>query len=486
MKKILLLTFTFAALCACSKDVQTQSPFRGVIMTSEDFGQETRTTLSPTLSFAWAKGDIIGVVPMDGKTFQTNYEIKELGSNPKTASFDGGAWALKEGESYAAYYPCQRVILKSNGAAQISFAGQSQNGNDNREHLGSYDYMYASAVVAESGMTTFAFMHKISILKITLPVQKSSSFTRLVLSCDSDVFAQNASISIADGNVAAESLSSSLAVELSDISLSAGENLIVWAAVLPTADVSGKKFRATLTSFDDSESEFVFSSGVSAFEAGKYYNMVGEADGSIVFKDDFSWLGPFIASYNAANATKPVGKTVEDSNSSANAPNIYKEAPFTSNEFKAAFAEKGYTDLNPSEQLIYVQDQYLKFSRTQGHNTALKLSLANYLNGTENLSLSFDFCMMCQGSGIVDAGPVVVIIDGDGTFGNGTKVSEEFVSKQEESQYLWNNASTTIAGATAGTNLIFVNGRVLNGDGTFNWSVSGAGRFFLDNILITR
>ena len=203
-----------------------------------------------------------------------------------------------------------------------------------------------------------------------------------------------------------------------------------------------------------------------------------------IFEDDFSWLAPFIAAYNTDNPSAPVGDTVGSDGKSSEAPNMYNTSPFNTAEFKAAISNKGYTDLNPSEKLMYAQDQYLKFSKTGGHNTAIMLDLAKYMTGTKDIDVSFDFSMMVQGDGTVDAGPVQVGIQGDGTFANGTKLSDPFTSVQEKGHFCWNKAKATIKGASANTKLVFMMGRVLKEDGSFNWAVSGAGRFFLDNILI--
>lgn len=205
-----------------------------------------------------------------------------------------------------------------------------------------------------------------------------------------------------------------------------------------------------------------------------------------LFEDDFSWLKPFIAMYNDANPTNPIGDTVGSQGKSANAPNAYTTAPFNTPEFAAAFAAQGYTDLNPGEKLIYPQDEYLKFSRTGGHNTAIALSLEKVLSGATALNVEFDFAMMAQGDGTIDLGPVTIQIVGDGQFDNGTKVHDGFNSTQEKGKYNWNHATMAITGATANTKLVFINKRVLNEDGTYNWAVSGAGRFFLDNIVITK
>ena len=202
-----------------------------------------------------------------------------------------------------------------------------------------------------------------------------------------------------------------------------------------------------------------------------------------IFEDDFSWLAPFNAQYADLNSGKKVGDTVGEANKSANAPNVYTTAPFNTEEFAAAFAEKGYVDLNPSEKLVYAQDQYLKFSKTGGHNTGIELNLGKYVEGTQAVDLSFDYAMMLQGSDAVDEGPVTVLIIGDGTFADGSK-RVDFVSAQQTGQFFWNKAKATMLGVTSNTKIQFLMGRVIQEDGSYKWDVSGAGRFFLDNILV--
>ena len=93
--------------------------------------------------------------------------------------------------------------------------------------------------------------------------------------------------------------------------------------------------------------------------------------------------------------------------------------------------------------------------------------------------------MMIQGDGTVDAGPVTVVIIGDGTFEDGTKRAD-FTSTQETGQLFWNKAEAKMLGITPNTKLQFLMGRVIQEDGSYNWHVSGAGRFFLDNIIISK
>ena len=234
---------------------------------------------------------------------------------------------------------------------------------------------------------------------------------------------------------------------------------------------------------DDGTYDFTTNFGAGRFFLDNILVVPGESP--IVFEEHFDWLAPFIAQYAELNPDKTIGDTVGEANKGANAPNVYTTAPFNTEEFAAAFAEKGYTDLNPSDKLIYAQDQYLKFSKTGGNNTGLELDLNSYVSKTIDATISFDFCMMLQGSDTVDEGPVSVLIIGDGTFADGSK-RVDFVSAQQKGEIFWNKAEAKMLGITPNTKIQFLMGRVIQEDGSYNWHVSGAGRFFLDNIVISK
>ena len=234
---------------------------------------------------------------------------------------------------------------------------------------------------------------------------------------------------------------------------------------------------------DDGTYDFTTNLGAGRFFLDNILVVPGESP--IVFEEHFDWLNPFNAQYAELNPGKTIGDTIGAKDKSANAPNAYTTSPFNTAEFAAAFAERGYVDLNPGDKLIYIQDQYLKFSRTKGFNTGLELSLDGYVSKTIDATISFDFSMMIQGDGTVDAGPVTVLIIGDGTFADGKKRAD-FTSVQETGELSWNKAEAKMIGITPNTKLQFLMGRVIKEDGSYDWHVSGAGRFFLDNIVISK
>lgn len=215
----------------------------------------------------------------------------------------------------------------------------------------------------------------------------------------------------------------------------------------------------------------------------------GAGGKTAVFEDDFSWVDPIVSAYNAAVPDKPIGDTIGEKNKGAEAPNVYNAA--LKETFFKLFNEKGYEDMCPSEEVIYLQPGYLKFGRTGGHNTSIRLPKLN-LDTASDIDIEFDFAAMAQGSGTIDDTKLVVVVEGDGEFANGTKYSDLITQNQGKDELFWTHAKTTVKGATANTRLVIVMYRVLEGyetaayTGNYKYNVSGAGRFFLDNIKITK
>lgn len=219
-----------------------------------------------------------------------------------------------------------------------------------------------------------------------------------------------------------------------------------------------------------------------------------QAGGSVVFSDDFSWVAPMVSAWNDANSGKKVGDTVGSSGKDTEAPNVYSDDAIKAS-FAAAFKAQGYEDLQPSEKVIYLQDQYLKLGRTGKHNNAIRLPAATALTSPSDVFVEFDHATMCQGDGTCDDAKIVVVIEGDGEFENGTKCSDILPVIQEKGTYRWTHSGTLVKGMTSKTRLVVVMYRVVmskdsNGvykfNNKYNFNVSGAGRIFLDNIKITK
>lgn len=210
-----------------------------------------------------------------------------------------------------------------------------------------------------------------------------------------------------------------------------------------------------------------------------------------MFFDDFGWLQQYVDAYNATAAEdKKVGDTIGKNNKSAEAPNIYGKADWQKS-LLAELATKGYEDMCSSEKVVYLQPQYLKFGRTKGHNTSIRLPKLDIV-GTTDIVTDFDWAAMAQGDGTIDDTKLVVVIEGDGLFDNGTKYSDLIVNDQPKDKMYWTHSAVKINGASSNTRLVIVMYRVLKKDaagnytGEYNYNVGGAGRFFLDNIRISK
>lgn len=221
-----------------------------------------------------------------------------------------------------------------------------------------------------------------------------------------------------------------------------------------------------------------------------------QAGASVVFSDDFSWVAPMVSAWNDANSgkKKKIGDTVGSSGKDTEAPNVYSDDAIKAS-FAAAFKAQGYEDLQSSENVIYLQDQYLKLGRTGGHNNAIRLPAVTALTSPSDVFVEFDHATMCQKDGVCDDAKIVVVIEGDGEFENGTKCSDILPVIQEKGTYRWTHSGTLVKGMTSETRLVVVMYRVVmskDSEGVYkynnkyNFGVSGAGRIFLDNIKITK
>ncbi len=207
----------------------------------------------------------------------------------------------------------------------------------------------------------------------------------------------------------------------------------------------------------------------------------------VYFKDDFSWMSDLIAEYNAANE-KPVGNTVRDGLANSEAPNMGTAEPFKS-KFLPLFTEKGYA-LAGTRNTYYAQDAYLKFSKTSTKSGNALVITAPFADAAETVDarIEFDWAAMIQGDGAIDATVLLVRIEGDGTFANGTKYSEPLKHTQQTGEMFWNHVSVPVFGVSANTKLTIVRDKCVNTEtGEYDFDTNnGAGRWFIDNIMISK
>ena len=205
------------------------------------------------------------------------------------------------------------------------------------------------------------------------------------------------------------------------------------------------------------------------------------------FKDDFIWLDAYIA---AANEKLSAANQINDAvglqtSSSDGAANIYTTLANNGCNVLGELRSRGYVDLNPGQQTIYLQNGYFKFGKTDAQS-GLTLPLMK-IDGEQDIAVQFQWCSHITGSGNVDKTELVVAIEGPGTVvtnagTSNAKVSDPVKSLQDKSQMFWQDVTVKINGATAGT---FITIRPKDEQmGSVENPKSGQFRYHLDNIKV--
>ncbi len=186
-------------------------------------------------------------------------------------------------------------------------------------------------------------------------------------------------------------------------------------------------------------------------------NTIGQ---SMPYKDDFSWLAPFIEQANAAlDPANKISDCVAGAISSADgAANIYTTLVDKGVKVLDELRLRGYTDLNPDFKTIYLQDAYFKFGAGK-KQSGLTLPLMK-MDGAQDIVVAFKWCAHIGGSGAVDDTEIVLEIDGPGTVVTkaGTpdaKVSDPVANTQKTGEMFWQDVSFKIEGATTATSISF-------------------------------
>ena len=178
----------------------------------------------------------------------------------------------------------------------------------------------------------------------------------------------------------------------------------------------------------------------------------------IYFTDNFDWVAELA---DAAGAGDSMGVDGDDS-----AKNAYTAVE----GFAELLASQGYEDLFPSSKTIYLQKNYLKFSKGSNVN-GIKFPAVNY-GGTTNVVLTFDWGVHV-GSGGQDETELVIEIEGNG-------VVDRTNFTHTAGEWVWQTETVTISG-------IDDNSRIVLKPTTFVGEVSsGYYRWYLDNIKIVQ
>ena len=178
----------------------------------------------------------------------------------------------------------------------------------------------------------------------------------------------------------------------------------------------------------------------------------------IYFTDNFDWLAELAT---AAGAGDSMGVDGDD-----NAKNAYTAV----DGFADLLASQGYEDLFPSSKTIYLQTNYLKFSKNKNVN-GIRLPAVNY-GGTRSVVLTFDWGIHV-GSGGQDEVELVIEIEGNGT-------ADQTSFTHTAGEWEWQTETVVISG-------IDDNSRIVLKPSGFTGAATSSSlyeRWYLDNIKI--
>ena len=280
MRKLLNL-LPLCLLASCSLELAETGPNTlnegvndNVVIHSKPFmyDDDTRTALTATdkaITFSWADGDAIGVFPISPSTNSQAKQVLHV-SNDKAkdaryATFDGAGWELKDGNTYAAYFPYNGELPSSTSYNDVQIDLNWQDGT--LETIGKkYDYMYAPSSGKMEKFTDgthqvlFDFEHAVSILqlKLTMPVAAKWKEISLTSASGRLIWTMSAYMNVATGETKNITTSSTISLGLNGVvTKKENEEITLYVSVLPTTTgilslnattSDGKDYCATLKS----------------------------------------------------------------------------------------------------------------------------------------------------------------------------------------------------------------------------------------------
>ena len=363
--KHLLLLCALFALAACSEDALAPQN-EGIPATSSgsvdlismvvpDIEVDDATTRSKLiddgseLKFVWQENDDIGVIPMTGRPLSFLINANNAGKN--TALFDGGGWALKGNEKYAAFYPItgknQKTDVKH---ITIDYTGQTQ-GNWMK-----YDFIATGAVQPKDGAVTFTMKRLSAILKIQFTLS-SSSITHIryaTLVAPEPLFGVKGTLDLSGSEpvYTPEGLTKFINTDLGvDKVLSSTESTVfTFYLMIPPTNLTGKLLKLHLNS--DSGTAKEASIAGQNYEAGKAYSINVEEPSDAMIRNSnlivAAGLGDGSKSINAWTYREKILQVKSIVVSDKNDPTVCDEIGFFRNLEELYCAGNRITDLDLS------------------------------------------------------------------------------------------------------------------------------------------
>lgn len=197
---------------------------------------------------------------------------------------------MKDGYTYASYYPYIGNSYLDKHAVPVSYDGQTQTGNASLAHLGAYDYMVATPVAPEFGSAQFMFKHLSALVQLKLTIPQPATLTSVKLVAENKAFAQEGKVDIMASapSITPVISASDVKLDLKDIKTTEAGQVVTLYMMLPPADLSAQTLKAVVATADKGTLEMALES--KNFQAGKAYGLSGaaeeeETDGDGTYKD---------------------------------------------------------------------------------------------------------------------------------------------------------------------------------------------------------
>ncbi len=216
---------------------------------SEEAETRTAYNISETSGFQtlWAAGDVLGIYPIGGD--QVTFPISD-GVGTTTAKFDGGSWALRGTYKYAAYYPFSADCYSIDQTAiPVSFAGQTQTGNNSMSHLADVDFMAAAGTQpSANGSVNLQFNHVGCFLRMQFTMPEAATFTEVSITTSGATFTTQGTVNLAatTPSLTPTASSSKLLLKLRNISTTAANQTITLYMMVAPDDLLGKTLTFTV------------------------------------------------------------------------------------------------------------------------------------------------------------------------------------------------------------------------------------------------
>lgn len=239
-----LWALVILSLAACSEsddisDIEQKVGESSIALSVEDYIWESPTRTSATLgdsglTFSWTDNDTISIYPDQGS--QVFFKAQATEEGVSATEFDGGAWKLKKGHSFSAFYP----FCYDNRYAdhiQLDYTGQKQT-TENISDACQKDYIYAPRTEAIGDVTNFQFKHLGAFMLLQLSMQQvdaSVTFASVYLYSKYQVFPikQELDLTGEEPQIKNIEYSNRLTVDLTDFSISSAEQIAKVAMFMP-------------------------------------------------------------------------------------------------------------------------------------------------------------------------------------------------------------------------------------------------------------